>query len=56
MGVFGQAPRQEAPPQRPRRDQIVQDMPGGITKDTAASAGQVLDFDLFLGRHAADLV
>ncbi len=43
-------------PQPPRRDQVVQDMPCGIAKGTAASAGQVLDFDLFLGRHAADLV
>jgi hypothetical protein len=34
----------------------MRDASGGIAKDTAGSAGQVLDFDLFLGRHAADLV
>jgi hypothetical protein len=40
----------------PGRDQILQDMPGGIAKGAAASDGQVLQFDLFLSRPATDVI
>src|SRR5580704_16064597 len=56
MEVFDWAPGRERLPQPPRRDQIVQDVPGGVAKGAAASAGQVLQFDLFLSRPATDVI